>query len=117
MGCGSGGRLRGRGQALAQWLNPEPEAPLRVFISHTKRMGSTEERVDRLVETVRAEFAAAKGKFEVAFTALTEAVESGFVDLTPDIRNVIVTATVGDGALSDIVLGGAIDHLQGVGPL
>lgn len=36
--------------------------------------------------------------------------ESGFVDLTLDIRNVIVTATVGDGALSDIVLGGAIEE-------
>ena len=50
-------RRRDLAQALAQWLNPEPEAPLRVFISHTKRMGSTEERVDRLVETVRAAMA------------------------------------------------------------
>lgn len=53
-------RCRDLVQALAQWISPVADAPLRVFISHTKRQGTPDEPVAALVAAVRAVFGAGR---------------------------------------------------------
>jgi len=75
------GKASSAREILRMLLQPDTSpSPVKLL---TTSMGSVaaSSSTRGFLSQVRAEFAAAKGKFEVAFTALTEAVESGFVDL------------------------------------
>jgi len=49
-------RCRDLAQFMAQWISPIEGEQLQVFISHTKRLGTPEEPVARLVDDVRSAF-------------------------------------------------------------